>query len=100
MQKLQDLLDYLSQTAIYQMHGYAFYLNSKKTSNTKLFPLTFIFLSQNTRSNTIYAHTDHALILADFRCSFEWIWWNTIKENDVNFLREKGKLQNMYMNIA
>ena len=62
----------------------------QKTSNTKLLPPTFsTFLPQNTRSNTIYAHTDHALILADFRCSFGWIWNNTIKENDVNFFREK-----------
>ena len=47
----------------------------------------------------MYAHTSHALILADFLFSFEWIWNNTIKKNDVNFFREKGKLENMYMNI-
>ena len=75
---------------ISSMHAYAFYQKwSRKHLIPNYFRWLFTFLPQNTRSNIIYAHTDHALILADFRCSFEWIWNNTIKKNDVNFLREK-----------
>ena len=85
---------------ISSMHAYAFYQKwSRKHLIPNYFRWLFTFLPQNTRSNIIYAHTDHALILADFRCSFEWIWNNTIKKNDVNFLREIGKQENMYMNI-
>ena len=90
---------------ISRWHGCASLLKvDKNISTTKLLPLTFVFLLQNTRSYIMYAHTSHALILADFLFSFEWIWNNTIKKNDVNFFWEKEAIENtyiyMYMNIC
>ena len=83
---------------ISRWHGCASLLKvDKNISTTKLLPLTFVFLLQNTRSYIMYAHTSHALILADFLFSFEWIWNNTIKKNDVNFFREKEAIENTYI---